>query len=42
MFLSQNTHQEAILDKVALAIPAFHCYGHKASCQEFRTKYFDL
>lgn len=33
MFLSQNTHQEAILDKVSLAIPAFHCYGHKVSCQ---------
>ncbi|XP_068739812.1 uncharacterized protein [Montipora capricornis] len=29
----RNTHQGSILDKVALAIPAFHCYGHKVSCQ---------
>ncbi|KAK3731623.1 hypothetical protein QZH41_015887, partial [Actinostola sp. cb2023] len=29
----QSTNQANLLDGVGLAIPIFHCYGHKASCQ---------
>lgn len=29
----QNMKQEEMLQAVTLAIPAFHCYGHKVSCQ---------
>ncbi|XP_066020137.1 uncharacterized protein [Pocillopora verrucosa] len=29
----RNRHQETLLENVTLAIPAFHCYGHKVSCQ---------
>ncbi|XP_044181302.1 uncharacterized protein LOC114971817 [Acropora millepora] len=29
----KNSGQEELLSDVGLAIPIFHCYGHKASCQ---------
>ncbi|KAJ7375262.1 hypothetical protein OS493_002009 [Desmophyllum pertusum] len=29
----KNSSQEELLSDVDLAIPIFHCYGHKASCQ---------
>jgi hypothetical protein len=29
----QCSSQENLLEGVDLAIPIFHCYGHKASCQ---------
>ncbi|XP_068758161.1 uncharacterized protein [Montipora capricornis] len=29
----KNSGQEELLSDVSLAIPIFHCYGHKASCQ---------
>ncbi|XP_028411851.1 uncharacterized protein LOC114534588 [Dendronephthya gigantea] len=29
----KKNEREDILDKVDLAIPIFHCYGHKSSCQ---------
>ena len=35
LFALYNTHQETLLENVILAISAFHCYGHKVSCQVF-------
>lgn len=29
----KNTRQENLLTNVVVAIPSFHCYGHKVSCQ---------
>jgi hypothetical protein len=29
----QNTSQQDLLQHVSLALPIFHAYGHKASCQ---------
>ncbi|XP_028412645.1 uncharacterized protein LOC114535544 [Dendronephthya gigantea] len=29
----KRTNQEALLENVKVAIPTFHCYGHKVSCQ---------
>jgi hypothetical protein len=29
----QASGQENVLEKVTLAVPAFHIYGHKGTCQ---------
>lgn len=38
-FHFKNTRQENLLTNVVVAIPSFHCYGHKVSCQVYKKRF---